>query len=63
MVEHPILNEEVLGLVSTRGTVLHPLARLINFPEYWLIPRKWSLSPNMTEKMLAWIQTNSYPVD
>ena len=52
MVEHQTAIQEVLGSISTWG-VMCPLAKHINSPEYWLIPRKRWLCPDMTEKLLT----------
>ena len=40
------------------------LSKAINFPEYWLKPRKWWLCPDMTEKLLTgMLETNSHISD
>ena len=53
ILEHRTPRREVMGSISTGGTVLCALARHINYPEYWLNQWKHWLRPNMTEKLLT----------
>ena len=51
VVERRTPNLEVLGLISTRVTMLCPRAKHINSLEYWIKPRKRWLRPDTTDNV------------